>query len=740
MGFFNNETELDINYKKLIKTIKKFKNIDNETKNYLVSYITEVKDGNRNNDFFDFEFLNLVVLGCLWNEREDKVEMFKETIDLTKSLLPFGASTEEYEEIKNMIINSERGINFLSSKLYPLFRDRLDYVQIVNAAVENSLSNDYLVKYAFAVSPFCINQMELKNEILSFIYGTNDNLDDINLYIEKRINEVKQKCGIYQVDEKTLALISSEAKKAQALIRKLDVMQDRMIKYEEQLHAISLKEREEISRVAASAIEELKSNIEVVQKKIERELEEYLKTLEINLKNNSDQVFSNILNEAQSKIKDIRLLAQSLSNTTTQELLRIKKVSEESVDSLKKYVENEPQLQKYLKEAASSEQIKEALLKFSEINKENLVQTIPTVGVGTSSVVLPFSERIVVPAATNVILPNNIAYNILPAFDESISFDKRLKKILKEKQRREEMGEIFHPMIDEVIICLMEGDWVYLYGPSGCGKSYVIKQAASLLGIDMVENGKITDKYSIMAYNDPHGRFRATQAFVACTYGKLLSLDEFDNGNPDTQVVLNGIYSGLLDALSDLNKKSYITFAEDMTVAVNPNFRMISAGNTTGEGENSVFSSRGKIDESVLERMTPKKFDYDNRVEQRIFGDYTAWYNLFVNFRKSCDEYATWRGLTSAPGIATTRDAASISKYVKHNSKSVDQILMEKFIQIKDADYLNKISSYLKKVYGFSDIIEDINVSSVRLDEVTEKELAKKLIYKCDTLNKNKRR
>ena len=138
-------------------------------------------------------------------------------------------------------------------------------------------------------------------------------------------------------------------------------------------------------------------------------------------------------------------------------------------------------------------------------------------------------------------------------------------------------------MVEEVINCVMEGDWVYLWGPSGCGKSYIIKQVASLVGIDYVENGKITDKYSIMAYNDPHGRFRATQAFIAILYGKLLSLDEFDNGNTDTQVVLNELYSGLLDTMEHPKKKRYITFAEDMTVAINPNFRMISAGNTSGE-------------------------------------------------------------------------------------------------------------------------------------------------------------
>ena len=303
---------------------------------------------------------------------------------------------------------------------------------------------------------------------------------------------------------------------------------------------------------------------------------------------------------------------------------------------------------------------------------------------------------------------------------------------LIKKRRREENGEFFHEMVEEVIICIIEGDWVYIWGPSGCGKSFVIKQAASLIGIDLVENGKITDKYSIMAYNDPHGRFRATQSFVALFYGKMLSCDEFDNGNTDTHVVLNELYSGLLDALEYYpKKKRYVTFAEDMTVPVNPNFRMIGAGNTKGEGENQIFSSRGKIDESVLERMTPKEFKYDNNLEKKIFGNFKNWYSLFIKFREACDLYAKQNGLDTAPGIGTTRDAAAIVKYIKHNSKTVDQIMREKFIQTKERDYLNFLK---KKFINFYDLDnEDYNHFTVpnHLGDVDEIVLAKSFVKAC---------
>ena len=111
---------------------------------------------------------------------------------------------------------------------------------------------------------------------------------------------------------------------------------------------------------------------------------------------------------------------------------------------------------------------------------------------------------------------------------------------------------------------------------------------------------------------------------------------------------------------------------------------MLAAGNTSGEGENEAFSSRGKMDESIQERMTPIYVDYDNRVEERILRDYPVWYKFFIDFRDACMDYSRRVGNDSPQGITTTRDAAAIKKYIDHNSKSVDQVLAEKFIQIKD--------------------------------------------------------
>lgn len=756
MGIFNG-TEEEKKYKLLIKAIKTSKK-NNEIISYLITYLENVRNNKINNDFIEFDTLESVVIELINMNIENVSELkqhFDNFVKIFKIIMPAGIKTPNYEFKKNMFIfnfisvNGLIGSGLFNERIYLLFENDGDYLFFMNLIKnDTSLLNkvETIHDYMCRVAPFCPNGTILKNELISYIHAIDTVVGDLESFTNERIKEAKKRAGIYPINEKTLATISAEAEKAQALVIKLENLQKEVDDYSEivlnrtedglsTIQSATLDGKNEIEKLSSFTIKTMQDYIAKVKKDIVSQLDEYLKSLEETLKVSSDKVFNQVLIDAQEKIRSIKIAAEALTNTTTTELIRIQQASEESVSKLKSYVENAPQVQKLLEQAKSDDKLRETLLSLKAQGQAGLVNNEKQVGIH-----IPGNDRIIVPANPKVVVPSQMEdIKILPAFDESIPFDVRMKKILEEKKRREHNGEIFHEMTEEVLRCVMEGDWVYLWGPSGCGKSYVIKQVASLLGIDMIDNGKITDKYSIMAYNDPHGRFRATQAFVALTFGKLLSLDEFDNGNTDTQVVLNELYSGLLDTLEKPEVKRYVTFAEDMTVPIHPNFRMVSAGNTRGEGENSVFSSRGKIDESVQERMTPKKFEYDNRVEQRIFGDNHTWYELFVNFRRICDDFAKKEGLDTPPGIVTTRDAAAIVKYIKHNSKSVDQVLREKFVQTKSDAYLKFIVGKLKDVYGFTGVADALGDAHT-LKGIPSDILAKKLVLACNNASGERKR
>lgn len=722
MGLFYDETEDEKKYRLLIRAIRtNSSNITEEDRNYLVNYVTKIKDGRIVNDFFDFDFLNEVILNYINNEYGEYVnaeEFIKKIVSTLNLYLPEGKDTENYKAIRTYLSKNKFAFN-IDVKVRSLFNDLYTYLMIDGIISSNELylkNKKDIYDYALKVSPYCINEVVLKNEILSFINDLNDELDDIEEYKSLRLIEAKKRCGVYPVDEKTLAIISKEAQRAVYLTNELNNMQWRVEEYKNDIRHEAELGKKSIDDKAQQKIDSISIDIEHVKKEILSELDSFLETSEVSLKRSTDEIFNSILAEAQNKIRSLKITIQSLSSTTTGELLRIKESANETFDRLQEYISSEPLLRKLVKSSVEDEKIRQAILSIQQ---------------STSTETPIMNDRIIVPANNSIVIPSQekISYKVIDAFDENVPFDERFAKIMELKEKKKQAGIIYHSMIDEIIKCIMEGDWVYIYGPTGCGKSHIIKQASELLSMDFVENGKITDKYSIMAYNDPHGRFRATPAFISLVYGKLLILDEFDNGNTDTQFVLNELYSGLLDTLERPDRDRFVTFAEDMKVKVNPNFRMVSAGNTNGEGENELFCARGRIDESVLERMTPKLFVYDSEVEKKIFGKYSAWYNLFIKFRSICDSYAKREGLCYAPGMITTRDASAIVKYINHNSKSVDQIMREKFIQTKNDDYLGFIANELNNIYSFSK--KEVNTDNVKLSDVEEKVLARKLYNSC---------
>ena len=82
-----------------------------------------------------------------------------------------------------------------------------------------------------------------------------------------------------------------------------------------------------------------------------------------------------------------------------------------------------------------------------------------------------------------------------------------------------------------------------------------------------------------------------------------------------------------------------------------------------------------------------------------------------------------------AQGTTSTRDAAAIKKYVDHNSKTVDQIIAEKFIQIKDSEYRKALGKAIASMYGF-DYSNSKNPNFNKpLKEASDVVLAKKFVY-----------
>jgi ABC-type dipeptide/oligopeptide/nickel transport system ATPase component len=259
---------------------------------------------------------------------------------------------------------------------------------------------------------------------------------------------------------------------------------------------------------------------------------------------------------------------------------------------------------------------------------------------------------------------------------------------MKKKQYMVAMGEHFHKMFDDVLIAVMENSNPYLIGPSGCGKTFMVSQIARILGMDFIDIGYINEEYDILGFQTANGGYSRPNFYRCYKYGKIAFCDELDNGNSRATVKLNSF-------LSNLKEASY-SFPNGENVRRHPNFRIIGAGNTDGNGADSNYNSREKIEESVQQRFTPIYIGYDNEVEKKILADYPDWYSFLVLFRMATDEWGR-NNYGDAPGIITTRDATRIKKYRDNNSFDMEKILEYEFIQTKDITYLAFIEDHIKK-------------------------------------------
>ena len=754
MGLFN-KTEEEIKRDEELKKIRAIQNliyearsnsvISNSKANFFYDYVDGIKNG-KPNDFGDLDTLYKVISGFIEvNDNLDGIARLKNNFE--EVILRYNqiVKTDNREEIKDYFIDTfiihpqMLDKAFFDESFYALFKDKKDYFEIMEIILEKDLDyNDFYktIKYANMVSKYSLNQDMLKREIAFFINGILDLVtgEEIDKFFEESLDEAKRRIGIYNISQKELALVDSKLRRIENYMEEFDLFERRINDEKNAVSTLIESGRKDIKEQTKSSIESLKRIVEEEKSLLIKKLDDYLLDLEEVLKSRSDDTFRSIIETYQNQVQEFRNLFIGYSKTVSKDFLEIQKSTEESVKKLQNYVNNEPQLQQLLTKAQEQNMVGRKLVEL--VNKEEelkeLSKSVQTVSVKEPpSVVIPgYDERVMVPYK-HMILPDKISSKVIPVFDERIPFNKRMKMVEDKINEMENNGEIFHAKTKQIIIDLMEGDWPYLWGPSGTGKSYMAKQIASIIGLPLTKAGKITEPYSVLGYNDPQGRFQITPSFIAALYGNILFLDELDNGNPDTQVVLNDIYSELLNKLDDTSSLCEVTFGTDVNVDINPNFRMIAAGNTSGEGENEAFSSRGKMDESIQERMTPIYIDYDGRVEERILNAYPEWYKFFINFRKACLEYSDGLGLSSASGITTTRDAAALKKYIEHNSKSLTQVIQERFVQIKDSEYRKALGRTIASMYNI-DYDECANPKyNGQLSNVKGQTLAKKFVYIC---------
>ena len=168
-----------------------------------------------------------------------------------------------------------------------------------------------------------------------------------------------------------------------------------------------------------------------------------------------------------------------------------------------------------------------------------------------------------------------------------------------------------------------------------------------------------------------------TQFYKAFKDGGLFFLDEIDNSHPSALLSLNSA----IGATS--NGNIYMAFEDGKYTEAHPDFRIIAAANTWGNGANRMYCGRSELDSASLDRFIQIYFDYDSKIEKSIIND-DELLQYFWDFRR----------IISDCGIrhtVTTRNIDYASK-LKKAGFTTEQILLYTIIKELDFEDMKIIS------------------------------------------------
>ena len=168
-----------------------------------------------------------------------------------------------------------------------------------------------------------------------------------------------------------------------------------------------------------------------------------------------------------------------------------------------------------------------------------------------------------------------------------------------------------HEKFDTVLKFVANDEPVFLTGPSGSGKNYICKQVAEALGLDFYFTNAVTQEYKLTGFTDAMGNFQETQFYKAFTKGGVFMLDEMDASIPEVLVILNAAIAN-----------RYFDFPAPIGyVEAHPDFRVIAAGNTVGQGADYEYVGRNQLDGASLDRFAVVQIDYSVEIENGMACD-----------------------------------------------------------------------------------------------------------------------
>lgn len=178
-------------------------------------------------------------------------------------------------------------------------------------------------------------------------------------------------------------------------------------------------------------------------------------------------------------------------------------------------------------------------------------------------------------------------------------------EIVKEGERKQTEG-IFHKEFDTILKLVNQKIPLLLVGPAGSGKNHTLEQVAEVLDLDFYFTNSITQEYKLTGFIDAGGIYHETEFYKAFTKGGLFFFDEIDASCAESLIVVNA-------ALAN----GYFDFPNGR-INAHPDFRVVAAANTFGNGADMVYVGRNQLDGATLDRFAVIEFNYDENIERQL--------------------------------------------------------------------------------------------------------------------------
>lgn len=209
--------------------------------------------------------------------------------------------------------------------------------------------------------------------------------------------------------------------------------------------------------------------------------------------------------------------------------------------------------------------------------------------------------------------------------EEYGTIERRIITVIDDK--RVPMHGIQHEKFEKIVKYVANDEPVLLTGSAGSGKNVLCKQVAEALGLKFYFTNAVTQEYKLTGFTDAMGNYQPTQFYKAFTEGGLFMLDEMDASIPEVLVILNAAIAN-----------RYFDFPAPIGYReAHPDFRVIAAGNTTGQGASYEYVGRNQLDAASLDRFAVEKIDYSEAIENSVAGGDLELANFCREFRKAAD-------------------------------------------------------------------------------------------------------